>query len=520
MRRRQRSPVPGTVLSFLASLVFPALMTPFLVALCGGLLMWAAFPPVGWGLLAFVAPAAMLWAARKVDTAAGALGVGLIHGFAFFGPLLFWIAEVGLVAWLPLTTVLAAETALYALLVWTFRLWPAGRWWIIAVAGWGLWEFARARFPLGGFPWGDIGYAAAGNPGFIGATQWIGPSGWGLLAVGVAAGLVLLIESTDHWSLLVDPLVVVFMLMLAGGLFPPVADGPAIQVAIVQGGSPCPGTHCQDENRLIYESHLEQTQQLSADVDLVVWAENAMGTPYEPEENLAVRAALEAEARRLDANLLVSGTRVVGQDEFLNLNIFFGTNGSQLGVYAKRHPVPFGEFVPARSLFSFIPELQRVPRDMIRGDGPEVFPTDDGIVGSVISFEGAFVRYIRDEAEAGAQLQVVATNESSYGRGPASDQLIAMTRVNAAAVGQDLVHAAITGKSAFIRANGDVVASTELLEVTTLVDTVNFRIAPPTVYTRFGDWMLLVAAAGATAVVIAPGGRRKDPAPATVGVIR
>jgi apolipoprotein N-acyltransferase len=495
-------------------------MTPYLAAVVGGLLMWAAFPPLDWGLLAFIAPAPLLWASRKVESVFAALGIGFIQGLVFFGAMLVWIATLGIVAWLPLTTVMAAWTALYALLMWTFRLWPARRWWIIAVAGWGAWEFIRARFPLGGFPWGDIGYAASGNPGFIGATQWIGPSGWGLLAVGVAAGLVLTFESTDNWSLLVDPLVVTFMVMLAGGLFPPTAEGPAIQVAIVQGGSPCPGTHCQDENRLIYESHLELTQQLSpAEVDLVVWPENSLGTPFEPEDNREVRADLETEARRLDANLLVSGTRVVDEDQFLNINILFADNGSRVGAYAKRHPVPFGEFVPARPLFAFIPELERVPRDMVRGDEAVVFPTDEGIIGSVISFEGAFARYIRDEAEAGAQLMVVATNESSYGRGAASDQLIAMTRVNAAAVGQDLVHAAITGKSAIIRANGDIVASTDLLEVTNLVGEVRFRAAEPTLYVRLGDWLLLVAIAGAAAAIITPGGRRKEQAPAANAVI-
>jgi apolipoprotein N-acyltransferase len=493
-------------------------MTPYLVAAAGGLLMWAAFPPLDWGLLAFIAPAPLMWAARRVGSAWGALAVGFIHGMVFFGLLLYWISVIGVVAWLPLTTVLAALASGYALLIWSFRHWPAGRWWLIAVAGWGLWEFVRARFPLDGFPWGSLGYGAAANPGFIGATQWIGPGGWGLLAAAVAAGLVLVIEGQEHWSLLVDPLVVAFMLMLGGGLFPPVADGPPLRVAIVQGGSPCPGTRCPDENRLIYESHIALTQGIRAGtVDLVVWPENSMGTPYEPEENPDVRAALETEARRLDAYLLVSGTRVFDADQFLNINTFFGRNGSELDVYLKRHPVPFGEYVPLRSLFDFVPQLERVPRDMIRGDEPVVFTTDVGLIGSVISFEGAFVRYIRSEAQAGAQVQVVATNESSYGRGPASDQLIAMARVNAAAVGQDLVHAAITGKSAFITASGDIVSSTELLEIGVLEGEVRMRVAAPTVYTRFGEWLLLVALAGAAAAIVGPGGHREDKVPGVPG---
>jgi apolipoprotein N-acyltransferase len=497
-------------------------MTPYLAAAAGGLVMWAAFPPLDWGLLAFVAPAPLLWATRKVDNAAGALAVGFIFGLIFYGSMLYWIATLGIVAWLPLTTVMAGFSATYALIMWLFRGWPAGRWWLIVVATWGLWELIRSAFPLGGFPWGALGYAAAGNPGAIGATQWIGPGGWGVVAVGVAAGLVLLVEKTDHWHLLIDPLVVAAMLALAGGLFAPTAEGPAVQVAIVQGGSPCPGTHCPSENRLIYESHIALTQELDpATTDLVVWPENSMGTPYEPEENIDVRAALETEARRLDAYLLVSGTRVVDDGTFLNLNTFFDTTGSELGVYSKRHPVPFGEFVPARDFFDFVPQLEQVPRDMVRGDEAVVFATDTGIIGSVISFEGAFSRYVRSEAAAGAQLQIVATNESSYGRGPASDQLIDMTRVNAAAVGQDLVHAAITGKSAFIAADGEILASTELLEVGNLSGVVNFRSAGPTVYTRYGDWLLLVAGAAAAIAIVVPGGGRHDTAAGSaVSVIR
>ncbi len=266
-------------------------------------------------------------------------------------------------------------------------------------------------------------------------------------------------------------------------------------------------THCVDENRLIYESHLELTQQLvPGTVDLVVWPENSLGTPYDLENNTEVRASLETEARRLDAHLIISGTETVDQDTFINANSFFGKNGSKLGEYLKRHPVPFGEFVPLRSVFGFIPQLDQVPRDMVRGDEAVVFSTDEGIIGSLISFEGAFTRYFRDEVQAGAQLMTVLTNESSYGVGFASDQLIDLARVNAAAVGQDLILGAITGRSAFITADGEVVATTELLEARNFPGTVNYRIGQPTIYTRFGEWLLIVAVTMAALAMVLPGG--------------
>jgi apolipoprotein N-acyltransferase len=332
-----------------------------------------------------------------------------------------------------------------------------------------------------------------------------------VLAVAISAGLVLVVEKVEHWSLVVDPAVVALLLVLAGGIFAPSADGNPVRSVIVQGGSPCPMTHCEDENRLIYESHLALTQSIpEGSVDLVVWPENSMGTPFEPEENLEVRAALETEARRLGAYLLVSATRVVDDEEFLNTNTLFAPNGSRTGVYTKRHPVPFGEFVPLRSLFEFVPQLDRVGRDMVRGEEAVEFPTDLGVIGSVISFEGAVSRYLRDTAQAGAQLMVVATNESSFDVGPASDQLIEMVRVNTASVGQDLLHSAITGKSAIIEADGSVVATTELLEEGKLTGVVHMRAAAPTPYTRFGDWVLLVALAGAGLALVLPGEGRPD----------
>lgn len=491
-------------------------MRPYLAAIGSALLMWAAFPPLDWGLLAFVAPVLLLAALRKAERALHAAVIGFLYGFVFFGLLLNYVRFVGFVAWVPLTTWLAATAAGYGLIVWTFRLWPARRWWFIVVGGWGLWELVRERFPFGGFPWGGLGYGVGGNPGLIGAVQWIGPSGWTVLAVAVAAGLVLLLEDRMNWRLFVDPLVVVLLLALAGGLAASRPRGPTLRTAIIQGNSPCPQVHCQNENERIYESHLALTQSLGdGSVEFVVWPENAASSPFDPETNEEVRQAIIAEAERLGAYILVSGTRTVGDDGFLNVNAVFAPTGDRIGEYAKRHPVPFGEYVPLRGLLDFIPQLDQVPRDMVRGSRAVVFRLPEGIVGSVISFEGAFLRDIRPEVDAGAQIMVVATNESTWGAAPASDQLIGLTRVNAAAIGQDVIHAAITGKSAFISADGSVTATTDLLTTEVLIGDARFRSGGKTIYVRFGDWVLLAALAAALAAVAVPGEgrpeRRRDP---------
>ena len=486
-------------------------MAPFLAAVVAAVLMWAAFPPIGWGLLAFVAPAPFLWGLRRVERGWSAVGVGFAYGAVFFGLLLHYIRFVGIVAWLPLTVWLAATAAGYGLVVWAFRHWPASRAFLLIVGGWGLWELIRSRIPYGGFPWGSTGYASGGTAGLTGSVQWIGPSGWSILTVAVAAGLVFIVEDRANWRFLVDSAVVVLLVGLAGSLFPPKADGPLLRVAIIQGNSPCPQTHCQNEKQRIYESHLELTRTLPrGSVDLVVWPENSTGTPFEPENNLDVRAAIAAEATRLEAYFLISGTRSVSAEEFLNINMMFDPSGQKIGEYAKRHPVPFGEFVPLRDFLDFIPQLDQVPRDMKKGDEAVVFDLPQGVVGSVISFEGAFPRRVRSEVNAGAQVLVVATNESTWGSAEASDQFIGLTRVNAAAMGQDLVHAAITGRSAFITADGTLGETTGLLTTEILEGEVRMRTDGPTLYARFGDWLLLLALVAAAAAVAIPGEGRPE----------
>ncbi len=469
------------------------------------LLTWMAFPPLEWSVLIFVAPAPFLWSLRRIVHPRHAATLGFVYGAVLFGVMLYWIGILGIIAWLPLTLALGSFFTLYALVVHWARTLSPWRWWVITVGGWALLEFIRARFPFGGFPWGSVGYAVGSLSWPRGAAQWIGASGWSVLVVAVAAGLVLLVESVYNQEFFAYPAIAVVILSAAGALWPPSADGESLDVAIIQGNTPCPRVHCIDEKELIYTSHLELTKRLEpGTVDLVVWGENSVGGRFEPIDNPEVAVAIAGEARRLDAFVMISGTRSAGEGFFINANLLFTPTGELSGEYLKRHPVPFGEYVPFRSALDWIPQLDQVPRDMVRGDRPGLFPitlppTEDRAqplavtIGSVISFEGAFAREARNAVKSGARLLTVNTNEASYGRSPASNQLIAMTRMSAAENGVDIVHAAISGRSAFLDAEGSILSKTDLYTEEILFGTVRFRNAGRTVYTVVGDWVQVAA---------------------------
>ena len=145
---------------------------------------------------------------------------------------------------------------------------------------------------------------------------------------------------------------------------------------------------------------------------------------------------------------------------------------------------------------------------MVPGTGPVVFDVFFGRLGSIISFEGAFARYARSEVDAGAQLLVVATNQGSYPYSQASDQFIRMTRMRAAELGVDVVHAAVTGRSAIITDGGVIGPVTPKAASAILTGDVRMRDAGLTLYARWGDWMPLVAVMAAVAIA-ATGWRRR-----------
>ena len=498
MEARRGRDVPKAV----APLASPAMQLAA-AALLSAALMWLSFPPVNVGFLVFVAPVPFLWALRRAKTRREATRVGLIYGFAFFGGMLWWIFLLGAVAWVPLVSTLAVYVAGYALLMFVVRLWSPVLWWVVAVGGWAAFEFLRSRWPLGGFPWGAAGFPIGTIPGARGAAQWIGGTGWGVLVIAFAAAVVLLVEEEPDRRPLEVTTALIVVLSALGLLLAPDAAGTTVRVAIVQGSSPCPREHCEGEKQLIYESHLALTRSIAAgSADLVVWAEDSFGGSFNPTFNPEVAAQMGSEAVRLGAYLLAGGSRSAGAANWDNYNVLFAPDGSIVGEYLKRHPVPFGEFVPMRDLLKFIPQLDQVPRDLRRGEGPVVFPLAIGdgsvLLGSVISFEGAFPRYLRSEVLAGAQVLVVATNEGSYGRGPASDQLIGMVRLNAAALGVDVVHAAVTGHSTLIRADGSLgPTKTGLFTGEILQGTVSTQESRRTLYVVTGDWLELAAMAAA-----------------------
>lgn len=442
-------------------------------------------------------PALLFLALRHAKTLVWAVASGLAFGIVFMAVLMGFLVNLG---WEAPVGLVVSQAPFYAAMggaVWIMRANRDWKWVMFATGLWTAMEFTRARVPFGGLEWGAVGYPAGELAALRGAAQWIGTSGWGVLFIAVAAALAV-VRHDRRPLFAVGGLAV--LVAAAGSFAMRGPTGEALQVAIVQGNSPCPIDHCAGERAEIFQRHLDLTAQLQpGSVDLVLWPESATTFPVGGDS--ADRELVLAEAARLGAVIVVGGDRPSGSaSTFINSNVTISADGRVIGEYRKQHPVPFGEYVPVRSLFGRLGVTDRVPRDMVRGDGPEVVTVDGYRLGGVISFEGAFARYPRSAVAAGAQLLVVASNEASYGLSSASAQFIGMTRMRAAETGVDVLHGAVTGASTLITSGGDVGPRTDLYSEGIVRGEARARNSAPTLFVRWGDW-LAVAAMTAGAIV-------------------
>ena len=470
-------------------------------AIIAGLLYFLSFPPYDFWYLIF--PALYLFYYSLLSSKKSFLS-GFIFGCVAYGVILLGIQSIGLEAWIPLTFLMGLMYGVFSKLF-SYLNTKSGNNFYVLLAALAVFDLIRAYFPFGGFPWGFPSTVLLTGP--IDSPLFFevpltfrnfGPTGSSLLLQSLPLVIALgFFSKSKPKNYLKDYsifLLIIFTIFISNYVVNDYQhtqlETSELNITIVQGNSPCPGAknRCSNERQKIYDSHLAQTQSLEGNFDLVVWPESSTGFNNDPGVHSRVQNDVSTQALRLDSYFLIGGDRPVQKEYFENYGIFINREGEVVDQYLKQHPVPFGEYIPFRKYLDWIPPLALVPRDMIRGDGQKIFMVNDTKISTVISFEGSFQRYIRNSVLDGAELVVILTNQASYGESGMSDQFILMSRANAISNERPIVHAAITGKSAFIDHNGKVISQTELFETTTLNEKLEVR-QTETPYSKYGNYL-------------------------------
>ncbi|MFG3281200.1 apolipoprotein N-acyltransferase [Streptomyces sp. NPDC048111] len=379
----------------------------------------------------------------------------------------------------------------------------------VVPSGWLLVELVRSWQGLGG-PWG-----------LLGASQWQVP--WALrlmsvggvwlvslLVVGVNTAVALLVVWPPLRTATVSLLVVGALAVAAVAVWAPhmTRDGH-FKVAVVQ-----PGVIENGDARFARSETL--TRALAGQhVDLVVWGESSVG------QDLAARPDLAARIARLSsqvgADILVNvDARRSDRPGIFKSSVLVGPGGPTGQRYDKMRLVPFGEYVPARSLLGWATSVGKAAdEDRRRGTTPVVMTLPDAVrVGPLVCFESAFPDMSRHLVRGGAQLLVAQSSTSSFQDTWAPAQHASLAALRAAETGRPMVHATLTGISAVYGPDGGRIGSWLPTSASTAAVYDVPLTTGTTPYVRFGDWAVYAALAALVLYAAAAGARAfRKPAP-------
>jgi apolipoprotein N-acyltransferase len=510
-----------------------------LLALAGGLLGALAFPRTGIWPLAILSVALLSVAVDGRRSRTGAW-LGFLYGLAFFVPLLHWTGVyVGPVPWLLLAVAEAAFLAgLGAVLPVVQRLRGAALW---IAAAWVLQEALRDRLPFGGFPWGRLAFSQAESP-----LRWFAALGGApfvtfavALAGGAAAAAALPLGALRPLRVLRPPrdvrtmaaAGVLLAVVLAGYALGPLLDPSAasstkrLSVALIQGSVPDRGLAFEDRARQVLDNHIAQTMQLAAEVragtaprpDLVLWPEDA--SDVDPFQDTTAYRDIGATVKEIGVPVLVGAIlQGPGANHRRNAGILWSPTTGPGTQYIKRHPVPFGEYIPLRGIAEWVSsDAKLVSQDMVGGKGNGLLTGGPAPIGDVICFEVAYDGLVRSSVRAGAQVLVVQTNNATFGHTAETYQQLAMSQLRAVETGRTVLQVATTGVSAIVNPDGSVAQRSGTLFTPDILSAAIPLRTEQTVATRVGALPeYVLAALAVVAILFSAWPKRRPPTQLTV----
>jgi len=485
------------------------------VAVAAGAMLGFAFEPHDYPWLTLVALPLFLGALTGASAKGGFL-IGAGFGITYYLVLVPWLSVIGgdaAIALAILEGLFYAVFGLFATQVLKLKLWML---WIPCL--WVATEYAAASVPFGGFPWGRLAWAFSDSPlGRLAAFVGIPALSFVIAVLGVLLYAVLRPKS----ALKLRAVALVAGVAIVGGSalinLSTEGDGKVVKAAIVQGNVPGKGLEFLGRARTVTRNHLNATLDLEKRVqegsedkpDIVIWPENS--TDIDPYKDAETRADIEQAVKAVDVPILVGAvTEGPGPNERQTTGIVWDPVTGPGQRYAKRHPVPFGEYIPFREqLLPYIKRLEMIGRQTAPGTVPGVMPIRGVTYGDVICFELAYDNVIQDVMKGGAQVLVVQTNNATYGGTGQPEQQFAITRMRAIETGRTVLIASTSGISGVIRPDGTVEHKTSQFVPDVYVASVPVR-DTHTLATTLGGWPeWILTGLGILGVVLAFVGRRR-----------
>lgn len=459
-----------------------------LLSLSSGILTALAMPGFGAFPLVFFSLVPLFVVLDK----RGGFLPGLLFGAAFFALDLRWIASLSrfypiVIAGLLLLVLIFAIGCgiLGAVITWRRRS-VTWTWLLLAPALFVLAEYLRTLGPF------SLGFSTLYGtlyrvPLLIQSASVFGPWFVSGIIVAVNGSLVLLLRKRNlRFLLLAGGLV---LLLAAFALLPQSNQGTTLSVAVVS-------SKVRQEDKLdgrnLVELHARYLglgqEALSSQPDLIVFPESIL--PAYILQNELLKSSFATLAQQANAQILL-GTGVYRDRKIYNTVALFSETGELVDTYDMVHPVPFGEYIPGRSLLERLGlgawAQSFLPMDLSRGDSYNPLAG----YGTPICFESTFPFPSRKLTQNGAQTLITVTNDAWFNESSELAAHFASAVFRAVENRRWVIQSANGGISGFISPVGQIVESLNVEGV--ISGTIQLR-TEASLYTRWGDWIVLLVA--------------------------
>jgi apolipoprotein N-acyltransferase len=466
------------------------------------------------------------WSRAKAGFVFGVLAYGVTLHFFWALSRFSWLAFV---LYAGFTVLGAARIALFAMLLGWLRRRTGISWGILLPATWLPFEWLQTFGDLR--MTGDhMALSVSRYPFLVQFADLIGPYGVGAFVLAVNG---LLFEALLHrgrpaGKRAAIALAVLLALTLgydAWAWTRPAPRGETLRVALVQPDIPLLVKRGEDTDAEQWAKLADLTKQAARAVerpDLIVWPESARPRPLYHWLNVPETYGMgdvAGLAMRTGIPLLVGVEyyQVRAEDDFdmYNAAMLVHRNGRLDPTWtAKIYLVPFVEATPFRGLLGPLVEGRGGEWNWLAGGfrpGPRetLFDVGGARLGVLVCYEQLFAELARDLRNAGAQFQVVITNDAWFGRTWFQAYQANALRLRAIENRSAFVRAANTGISGFVDRYGRYHRRTPLFATAVEIHEVALS-DERTVYNRTGDvviwpvWLALIYAA----VAAVRGGRR------------
>ncbi len=355
---------------------------------------------------------------------------------------------------------------------------------------WVAFEWLTSHLPILSFSWLSIATTMV-NVSFVRNLARVGGGALITFLIVLIASWVAsnLRKQTISWKrLLIQGAIACLCILLLGGLanIRLGSRSTSVSVAIVQGNDKNRYlTEDEIDDHYLNQSHLSLAESIQQSKDIIVFPESAFDT--NPENDSQLHKKLAAIAKNTSRVMILNTIAQDGAQE-VNRNFFYSPTMKLLGTYDKRRLVPFGEYVPLEQLIGSWSVFDPIRKGFTPGR------TDTTIrnVTTLICYESTFTDDVRRALGRDSMLLVVTTNNRSYRRSGNSQQHLAQSQLRASEYGISVIHASVSGISAFIERDGSLTKQTKLFERTVLSGSISFG-EPDSLYSKTGDWLSLLA---------------------------